>query len=96
MAPGVASHSASLNFLLSPQKLEKAPVVVFGYAPIPARLVAKITRDQLVDLLDKLSVHFWTTNQELETCLDGNSSSLFHPMLTLGLQKKNLLGPSAS
>ena len=59
-----ASISSGLGSLFMPPSLEKAFVVGPGHAPIPAKLVSKITSGQFVDLADLLSANLLTVDQE--------------------------------
>ena len=70
-ATGVASSSSSLISSLFPPSVDKAFVVGPGHAPIPAKLVAKITSGQFVDLADLLSANLRTAEHEPQTFLDG-------------------------
>ena len=54
MATHVSSTSTSLGGSLLPPSVDKAFVVGPGHAPIPAKLVPKITSGQFVDLVDLL------------------------------------------
>ena len=70
-ATHVASSSSSLGSLLFQPSVDKAFVVGPGHAPIPAKLVAKITSGQFVDLADLLSANLRTAEHEPQTFLDG-------------------------
>ena len=54
-----------------PPSFEKAYVVGPGHAPIPAKLVSKITSGQFVDLADVLLANLRAVDQEPHTFLDG-------------------------
>ena len=71
MATHVSSASTYLGSSLFPPSLDKAFVVGPGHAPIPAKLVSKITSSQFVDLADLLSANLQTADQEAQTFLDG-------------------------
>ena len=51
--------------------MDKAFVVGPGHAPVPAKLVAKITSGQFVDLADLLSANLRTAEHEPQTFLNG-------------------------
>ena len=70
-ATHVASSSSSLGSSLFPLSVDKAFVVGPGHAPIPAKLVAKITSGQFVDLADLFSANLRTAEHEPQTFLDG-------------------------
>ena len=69
----VASLSSSLgSSLFSPSNsVDKAFVVGPGHALIPAKLVAKITSGQFVDLADLLSANLRTSEHKPQAFLDG-------------------------
>ena len=71
MATHVSSASTYLGSSLFPPSADKAFVVGPGHAPIPAKLVSKITSGQFVDLADLLSANLRTAEQEPQTFLDG-------------------------
>ena len=54
MATHVSSMSTNLSSSLLPPSVDKAFVVGPGQAPIPAKLVSRITSGQFVDLADSL------------------------------------------
>ena len=69
-ATHVASSSSSFGSLLFPSSVDKAFVVGPGHAPIPAKLVAKITSGQFVDLADLFSANLRTAEHQPQTFLD--------------------------
>ena len=71
MATHVSSASTNLGSSLLSPSVDKAFVVGPGHAPIPAKLVLKITSGQFVDLTDLLSANLWMAEQEPQTFLDG-------------------------
>ena len=71
MATHVSSASTYLGNSLFPPSVDKAFVVGPGHAPIPAKLVSKITSGHFVDLANLLSANLRTAEQELQTFLDG-------------------------
>ena len=52
-------------------KVEKAFVVGPGHAPVPYKLVAKISSGQFVDLADLLLANLHSPEQEPQTYLEG-------------------------
>ena len=52
-------------------KLDKAFIIGPGHAPIPAKLVNKITQGQFVELADLLSANLRAVELELQTFLEG-------------------------
>ena len=74
-SPVMATHVSSLASgsvsSVSPSSFDKAFVVGPGHAPIPAKLVTKITSGQFVDLADLLSANLRSVEHEPQTFLDG-------------------------
>ena len=69
MASQVTSFSSHGESLAA--SCNKAFVVGQGHAPIPAKLVKKITNDEFVELADLLSTNLHAVNLESQTFLDG-------------------------
>ena len=70
-ATGQSLPQAEANLALPLPKAEKAFVVGPGHAPVPHKLVGKITNGQFVDLADLLSANLRLPEQEPQTYLDG-------------------------
>ena len=74
-SPVIATHvysaSTNLSSSLLPPSVDRAFVVGPGHAPIPAKLILKITSSQFVDLTNLLSANLRTAEQEPRTFLDG-------------------------
>lgn len=77
LRPGPLSSSCcssilpSFVVLLPPPALDKAFVVGPGHAPVPSKLVTKITGGHFVDMADLLPVNLQAVESEPQTFLDG-------------------------
>ena len=67
----IVSSLPSLGFSASLPKPDKTFIVGPGNAPIPAKLVKRITDGQFVELADLSSVNLWAVEQEPQTFLEG-------------------------
>ena len=70
-ATGRSLPQFEANLALPLPKAEKAFVVSPGHAPVPHKLVGKITNGQFMDLADLLSANLRSPEQEPQTYLDG-------------------------
>ena len=80
-ATGRSMPQADANSALPLPNVEKALVVGPGHAPVPYKLVTKITSGQFVDLADLLSANLRSPKQEPQTYLEGKFKFKFQVLL---------------
>lgn len=71
MSTSVTSVSLGIESTISLPCFDKAFVIGPGHAPIPAKVVTKITTRQFVELADLLSANLQAVEKEPQTFLDG-------------------------